>query len=108
MQVGYGELVAEFQASYESIVCVVCSGEKWKYSPFCRTCSIRLQRAHLMQQMLNVEPHSPWAAANPGLYLRSFTYYARWWDAAKDYLINKGYEKKISKEKRQEALEATA
>src|SRR5205814_8509695 len=36
---------------WESKVCPVCKSEKWKNSPFCRSCSIKIQRKHLFWVM---------------------------------------------------------
>jgi predicted amidophosphoribosyltransferase len=41
----------DFEREYEGTVCAVCQSEKWPNSPFCRSCSIKLQRARLMQRM---------------------------------------------------------
>lgn len=40
----------DFEREYEGIVCAVCQSEKWANSPFCRSCSIKLQRARMMRQ----------------------------------------------------------
>lgn len=41
----------DFKREYDGQVCAVCQQEKWPQSPFCRACSIKLQRAHLMKAM---------------------------------------------------------
>jgi hypothetical protein len=35
-------------AEWDSKECPICKTVKWAYHPFCRGCSIRLQRMHLM------------------------------------------------------------
>lgn len=41
--------ITQLKTEYESAACAVCGTEKWPNFPFCRTCSIKLQRAHLMR-----------------------------------------------------------
>lgn len=38
-------------AEWESSSCPVCHADKWKRFPFCRLCSITLQRAHIFFSM---------------------------------------------------------
>ena len=38
-----------YQTEWDSTRCAVCHAPKWKYYPFCRSCSIKAQCAHLME-----------------------------------------------------------
>lgn len=38
-----------YQIEWDSTTCAVCKAPKWKYFPFCRSCSIKLQCAHMME-----------------------------------------------------------
>lgn len=69
----------DFQREFEGKECGACGSEKWAKSPFCRLCSIRLQRAHLMQ---------PLKAAFERDDAMAFLDYFRLWDRCRDYLIN--------------------
>lgn len=40
--------MAQFRQEYESKTCAVCGSHKWANYPFCRLCSIKLQRKHMM------------------------------------------------------------
>jgi hypothetical protein len=74
---------AVLQAEWDGVVCVACEQLKWAKHPFCRLCSIRLQRVGLMSQLQPLAGH---AAAALGR-----TRWAEDWmkayDRARDYLI---------------------
>jgi hypothetical protein len=54
------EALADFRREYESEVCVVCKSEKWRLYPFCRSCSIKLQRSHLMARFVELVKRIVW------------------------------------------------
>lgn len=86
----------QFEREYEGAVCAVCQQEKWANSPFCRACSIKLQRAHMMkkfdglihyvmnQTTVPVDKEKDWRTWPPWL-LRD---YWRHYDLCRDYLID--------------------
>lgn len=43
--------MAQLRGEWDACSCAVCGTEKWPHHPFCRSCSIRLQRARLMQPL---------------------------------------------------------
>lgn len=47
----------DFEREYDGTVCAVCQQEKWAQSPFCKSCSIKLQRAHLMKALQSQIDH---------------------------------------------------
>jgi len=91
----------QFEAEYESTTCAACKSEKWANSPFCRSCSIRLQRANLMrrfndlladvqrQKQLTEESVKDWGTW-AGWHLRAYWGH---YDLCRDYLINVAREK---------------
>lgn len=42
------DVLDRFKSDWASKICPNCGANKWKNSPFCRSCSIRLQRRNLM------------------------------------------------------------
>lgn len=77
----------DFMAEYDGAVCGVCQAEKWNASPFCRLCSIRLQRARLMQRLKQLRA---------GNGLEGAIRYFHYWDLCRDFLINRRREKQES------------
>jgi hypothetical protein len=76
----------DFEREYEGTVCAVCRAEKWASSPFCRGCSIKLQRARLMQRMKDTmdsygREWQSWPA-------HSLRYFRRHYDLCRDYLMD--------------------
>src|ERR1700758_768203 len=47
-----GAALLTLHAEWDSTECPVCKAEKWAHYPFCRSCSIKLQRMHLMQPLV--------------------------------------------------------
>lgn len=74
--------------------CGVCGQDKWAFHPFCRSCSIRLQRVGLMKRLKPVTGHSFEAIMR---FQKLGPVVARMFDLSRDYLI-------VS---RREKLEAT-
>lgn len=69
----------DFQREFDGTECGVCGSEKWAKAPFCRLCSIRLQRAHLMRRLKEAFDND-----DP----IGFFFYFRLWDRCRDYLVN--------------------
>lgn len=76
-------LLEAFEESYEGKTCGVCGADKWANYFFCRSCSIKLQRAHLMRLLthLNGIDWMKWKLAD----LRDGS---KRWDLCRDYLLN--------------------
>lgn len=91
------------QGEYESEFCAVCGESKWPNYPFCRACSIKLQRAHLMKRLQDLIANEVWIAGQsekwdidevdeqarkPGSW-SSITAAAYWrhYDRCRDYLM---------------------
>lgn len=76
-----------FKADWEGTICPHCGAEKWKNSPFCRHCSIRLQRKNMFGGMKKWVQHSLKACfrffGDDPLAVYSF---AHWYDRCRDYL----------------------
>src|SRR4051812_33349291 len=77
--------LAALGAEWAGTACAACGLGKWPDSPFCRTCSIRLQRANMFKG---------WKARTGSTVAEIATdddalkYWARWYDTCRDYLIN--------------------
>ncbi|HEV7674363.1 MAG TPA: hypothetical protein VGQ12_07525 [Candidatus Angelobacter sp.] len=76
----------DFEREYEGVVCAACQQEKWPSSPFCKKCSIKLQRAHLMRELDGI-------SHGYGKDLQEWTEYAlqaywRHYDTCRDFLID--------------------
>jgi hypothetical protein len=67
------------QVEWDSIVCPVCKEAKWARYPFCRSCSIKLQRIGLMEELRN------WCGTASQHLPKE--YWARRYDRARDYLF---------------------
>ena len=65
-------------AEWESSTCAICAGEKWVNFPFCRRCSIRLQRIGMMARL------KPFAGRPFGVVIRRHMAY--YYDLCRDYL----------------------
>lgn len=88
--------IEQFEREYESTACPVCQAGKWANYPFCRSCSIRLQRAHLMKKFdgmvrylmnettIPTDQERDWRQWPPWL----LNDYWRHYDRCRDYLIN--------------------
>ncbi len=76
----------QFEREYESTVCAVCHGEKWVNSPFCRSCSIKLQRANMMKALqAQIDYHGKdWRAWEPFVLRHFWQHY----DTCRMYLID--------------------
>ena len=77
-------VVQEFCRVWPAAICPVCGKEKWQKSPFCRACSIQLQRAHLyhwFRGMLGKPYHR-----HPRLLTLAIVLH---WDRCKDFLVNR-------------------
>jgi hypothetical protein len=75
----------QFEREYESVVCPVCRQEKWANSPFCRDCSIKLQRANLMWGMASLarDHGRDWMKWEPAVLRNFWSHY----DTCRDFLI---------------------
>jgi hypothetical protein len=85
-----------FEREYDGATCAVCQAEKWIQAPFCRGCSIKLQRAGLMKRFVGLladvrhvmgigeEEVKDWHRW-PTWYLRT---YWRHYDLCRDFLID--------------------
>lgn len=76
----------KFKNEYEGTACAVCQQEKWANSPFCRTCSIKLQRAKLMHELKEVQGYygddlSKWPP-------QTREFYSKHYDRCRAYLID--------------------
>lgn len=75
---------AVLQVEWDNAACAVCAEPKWPKYPFCRSCSIKLQRAGMMSKLHPLAGHDAAALAR--------TRWAEDWmkeyDRARDYLIN--------------------
>ena len=81
---GLAQSLLQLEHEWEATSCAVCAAAKWKNFPFCRRCSIRLQRAHLMRGVLRAARGETLdrIMASPELLLR----WAAAYDVARDYL----------------------
>lgn len=78
------EPLALYQIEWDGATCAVCQAPKWRHFPFCRSCSIKLQCAHMM------DPFKPFrgissadlAEMSNDSDLRMFEHY----DRARDFL----------------------
>ena len=82
----------QFEREWTSEVCAVCGDAKWSCFPFCRGCSIRLQRVHLMAHFniskgRSLEALQRWASG-VGHSKEFIGGLARHYDVCRDYLIN--------------------
>lgn len=78
-------------AEWEGFMCPICADKKWRNFPFCRRCSIRLQRVGMMARL---KPYSgrPFAV----LVRRHMAYY---YDLCRDYLaVSKRLPHRIAEE----------
>lgn len=78
------DALSTFVAEFDSQVCGVCGNEKWAQSPFCRRCSIVLQRAGLMRRLKYLREGQPGQDS-----VSEAIRYFRFWDLCRDYLITK-------------------
>lgn len=78
-----------FEKDWACTTCPNCGTEKWKNSPFCRRCSIRLQRRNLFMG------YQSWTGHSLGATFRFFktehgisaaVHFAEWYDRCRDYL----------------------
>lgn len=76
-------------AEWTGVVCAICGDEKWAQFPFCRHCSIRLQRIGLMSRL------KPYAGHSFSVVVRRkmVTYY----DLCRDYLIVSAREREMAR-----------
>lgn len=73
---------AVYLEAWESQSCPVCGSAKWKHFPFCRHCSIRLQRIGLMTRFP--------ARGTPARVIFRSKFFRRWtryYDLCRDWLI---------------------
>jgi hypothetical protein len=82
---GLAQALLQLETEWEARRCAVCGAGKWKNFPFCRRCSIRLQRAHLMRGILRAARGQALdrIMQNPDVLLR----WALRYDVARDFLI---------------------
>jgi hypothetical protein len=83
------ECLDQFKKDWFSKTCPNCGNDKWKNSPFCRRCSIRLQRKNLIGGFKTWTGHS--MAANIRFFCKDGYVYPierwiRWYDRCRDYL----------------------
>jgi hypothetical protein len=84
-------LLHAFEAAWSSKICSVCKEPKWALYPFCRSCSIKLQRVGLLKKghgkasVLANYAGKEWREWDT-MFLRYVTVR---WDQARDYLITK-------------------
>jgi hypothetical protein len=81
----------QLEAEWASDKCAACGTEKWRDHPFCRSCSIRLQRARIMRDLQVFAGHTV------ERILKSASLTRRWfriYDCARDYLIVTAREQK--------------
>lgn len=73
-----------YQMEWDSTRCAACQGTKWKFYPFCRSCSIKLQCAHMMGPFVLYRGRSSQdlAELTGDRDLRMFEHY----DRARDFL----------------------
>lgn len=82
------DTLAQFKQDWAGVVCPNCGHDKWRNSPFCRKCSIRLQRKNLFFGWRSWTGHTVkamfrfWGKASPEVaYL-----WVLWYDRCRDYL----------------------
>lgn len=73
------EAEKQMRAEISGTKCAVCGEEKWAYFPFCRRCSIRLQRVGLTQTLFR------WR----DVIKKGQVYWLKHYDIARDFLIVK-------------------
>jgi hypothetical protein len=83
------ECLDQFKKDWQSTTCPHCGAGKWKNSPFCRRCSIRLQRRNLFGRFKHWTGHR--MAANIRFYckdgyLEPLHRWITWYDRCRDYL----------------------
>jgi hypothetical protein len=78
-QIGPGSWIIALCEEWESEICAVCGSDKWRNFPFCRRCSIRLQRIGLMKEL------KPYGGHSFGVLLRKRM--VRYYDLCRDYLV---------------------
>lgn len=89
---------AILQAEWDGFICAVCQGDKWAFHPFCRSCSIKLQRVGLMEELRN------WCGG-VSKNIIGMEYWAKRYDRARDYLIvSKRYGETGTAPEREEGL----
>jgi hypothetical protein len=92
-QMAFERALRQFEHEWNSTVCPVCGVDKWQHHPFCRSCSIRLQRAHMMSPFKPYAGRSAavlwrWASEEGGKHRRAFAGLFRHYDVSRDFLIN--------------------
>jgi len=79
---------AEFRKEYGSTACAVCGKEKWSLHPFCRDCSIKLQRAGLMQHLVRLVVWNSNGKREPEHWdSQVLVWYSKVYDRCRDFLI---------------------
>jgi hypothetical protein len=92
-QMVFERSLRQFEHEWNSTACPVCPADKWQHYPFCRSCSIRLQRAHMMAALKPYVDRSSavllrWAQEDGGKNMRAFAHLFRHYDVCRDFLIN--------------------
>lgn len=82
------EAQANFREEYESTTCAVCGKDKWRLYPFCRDCSVKLQRAGLMQYLVQLVVWNSDGKREPDNWEpQIFRQYVKAYDRCRDFLI---------------------
>lgn len=81
--------ITQLKTEYESAACAVCGTDKWPNFPFCRTCSIKLQRAGLMKELVGP---SGWMVGEYGVQAQAWGFfdrskYVKSYDRCRDFLM---------------------
>src|SRR5262249_28370055 len=76
------EISIGFAADWICYTCPVCQGGKWENSPFCRSCTLRVQRLKLMRGWRSFTGHSMAVITRMGDLER----WIFWYDLCRDYL----------------------
>lgn len=82
--------ITQLENEWDANQCVVCGGSKWKFFPFCRSCTIRAQRMNIMKELRGVAGMK--SAEIASLEASQLLQWAKLYDRARDYLIVSGRE----------------
>jgi hypothetical protein len=88
--------IEDFKREYQSAVCAVCKSEKWINSPFCRSCSIKLQRVRMMARLSGLVHEVQYEVAVTGKQESDWRFWPEWilkaywryYDICRDYLLD--------------------
>jgi hypothetical protein len=97
MDVAFSLALLDIADEWDGETCAACGAQKWKAHPFCRSCSIRLQRLGLMRGLKVFVGHKSSELMNRLIE----RVWVRRYDRARDYLIT-------SQSKRRDSSDAEA